>query len=384
MSNGLYSGNNQLPKMTRKEYLKEYAEITEYYEKLRKEESKYMPICVAMAIVNIALLIYLFCVKNILGVIVVGALNGSWKYRRFLRRMGYDSNLKTTVTMLLTLMFPLGGLLNRKKAINEKEQERLKELEDKKALCISLGTYDTGDENAVCDNFPVAVSEEEEYDFFNKPQRQYVDLEAYGEQSIETPRTEVVGEVPIVKEDISHIPNSMFDQNVDSFAEGEAMNRDYLHHIYGESMDFLNKDVRLTRTKYYEMREKIEESFTNSISYERKKMIIITIIYVVLLVIAVFSIAISLSYFEIFMEFNAKKYFENVDGNMLRGTWGAGGFFFGVGWMILTISTGFFCAFVYSTIKNVRQYKKKRERALELLEENKYEQMLLGLYDAGR
>ncbi len=186
------------------------------------------------------------------------------------------------------------------------------------------------------------------------------------------------------KPDISHIPNSMFDQNVDSFAEGETMNRDYLNKIYGESMDFLNKEVRLTRTKHYEMREKIEERFANNIKNERKKMIIIAVVYALVLIVAVFSINIALSYFEIFIEWNAKKYFEYVDGNMLRGLWGAGGFFFGVGWIILTISTGFFGAFVYSTIKNVRQYKNKRERALKLLEENKYEQMLLGLYDASR
>ncbi len=186
------------------------------------------------------------------------------------------------------------------------------------------------------------------------------------------------------KEDISHLANRMFDQNVSSFAEGETMNRDYLHRIYGESMDFLNKEVRLTRTKHYEMRENIEESFSESINHERKKMVMIAIVYAVLMVFAILSIVISLYYFDIFIEFNAKKYLEHVDGNMLRGSWGVGGFFFSVGWMILTISTGLFGAFVYSTIKNVKQYKKKRKRALEILEENKFEQMLLGLYDASR
>lgn len=186
------------------------------------------------------------------------------------------------------------------------------------------------------------------------------------------------------KEDISHLANRMFDQNVDSFAEGEAMNRDYLHSIYGENMDFLNKEVRLTRTKHYEMREKIEESFTNSISYERKKTIIIAIVYAVVLVVAISLILMSFSYFNIFMDLNVKKYFEVVDGSMLQGAWSAGGFFFTVGWMLLVVSTSFLGAFIYSTIKNVRQYKAKRARSLKLLEENKREQMLLGLYDASR
>ena len=186
------------------------------------------------------------------------------------------------------------------------------------------------------------------------------------------------------KEDISHLANRMFDQNVDSFAEGEAINRDYLHSIYGENMDFLNKEVRLTRTKYYEMREKVEENFIKSKKQEQNKLIILVVIYAVLLIVSISLITIALSYFDVFMDLNVKKYFEVVDGSMLQGTWSAGGFFFTVGWMLLVVSTSFLGAFIYSTIKNVRQYKAKRERSLKLLEENKREQMLLGLYDAGR
>lgn len=186
------------------------------------------------------------------------------------------------------------------------------------------------------------------------------------------------------KEDISHIPNSMFDQNTASFVKGETMNRDYLYEIFGESMDFLNKDVRLTRTKHYEMREKVEQKFAKSVKDEKKKFLILLIIYVILLSVAIFSISIALQYFQFFVEADSQKYFVRVDEDYLRGTWGAGGFFFGVGWMILTISTGLFGAFLYRTIKNIKEYKEKRKRALEILEEDKFEQMLLGLYDASR
>ncbi len=185
------------------------------------------------------------------------------------------------------------------------------------------------------------------------------------------------------KPDISHIPNSMFDQNTATFNEGETMNRDYLHQIYGESMDFLNKEVRLTRTKHYEMREKVEENFNDSVKHEKKKFAIILVVYVVLMAFAIFSIAISIEFFQGFVIVDSQKYFADVKYNP-RSLWGAGGFFFGVGWIIFTISTGVFGAFVYSTIKNVKQYKEKKIRALKILEENKYEQMLLGLYDAGR
>ncbi len=186
------------------------------------------------------------------------------------------------------------------------------------------------------------------------------------------------------KPDISHIPNSMFDQNVNSFTEGETMNRDYLNSIYGENMDFLNKEVRLTRTKYYEMREKEEKRFSDSIKQERKRLAIFLIVYAIILVIALSLILMSFPFFEIFMDLNVRKYFEGVEEAMLRGSWSAGGFFFGVGWMLFTISTSLLGAFIYSTIKNINQYKENRERALKNLEESKYEQMLLGRYDASR
>lgn len=136
-----YTGNNELPQMTRSEYIKEYTKITEYYEKLRKEDKKCYPISIIMAIVNVALLIYFICVKNVVGVIVVGALNGSLRYRRIIRRMMYGDNLKTTVMSMLVLMFPLSSLLSRKEIIDKKEQEMLQRLEDKKQFCIEIGTY---------------------------------------------------------------------------------------------------------------------------------------------------------------------------------------------------------------------------------------------------
>ena len=186
------------------------------------------------------------------------------------------------------------------------------------------------------------------------------------------------------KPDISHIPNSMFDQNVDSFAEGETMNRDYLHHIYGESMDFLNKEVRLTRTKYYEMCEDVEKTFAESLQQEKKKLIIVSVIFLGLIIFAIASFCVSSHSFDVYHDLYKQSFYEWIDKADVRAYWAMGGLFFGMGWIVLVISVTVFGAFAYSTIKNVRQYKKKRKRALEILEENKREQMLLGLYDAGR
>lgn len=186
------------------------------------------------------------------------------------------------------------------------------------------------------------------------------------------------------KPDISHIPNSMFDQNINSFTDGENMDRNYLNRIYGESMDFLNKEVRLTRTRHYEMREDIEKTFAESLQQEKKKIVIVSVIFLGLIIFAIVSFCVSSHSFDVYHKLYELSFYEWVDRAILRAYWAQGGLFFGIGWIVLVISVTVFGVFVYSTIKNVRQYKKKRKRALEILEENKREQMLLGHYDAGR
>ena len=186
------------------------------------------------------------------------------------------------------------------------------------------------------------------------------------------------------KPDISYIPNSMFDQNTASFFRSETMNRDYLYHIYGENMDFLNKEVRLTRTKHYEMREKIEKGFAESIRYEKKKMVIVTAIFLVLVIFAIVSFGLSADSFDKYEEIHKLSFNEFVDRKYVRAYWAMGGLFFGVGWIALVTGVTGYGVLVFNAIKNIKQYKKKKERALEKLEESKREQMLLGRYDASK
>lgn len=184
------------------------------------------------------------------------------------------------------------------------------------------------------------------------------------------------------KEDISHLANRMFDQNVDSFTQGEAMNRDYLHQIYGESMDFLNKEVRLTRTKYYEMCEKIEKRFAESIKYEKNKMVVVTAVFLVLIIFAVISFCISDNSFDKYYKLYNLSFYEYLDKNIIRGYWAMGGLLFGVGWIALVTGITVFGMLVYNSIKNIKQYKKKQENALKRLEQTKQECMMMGTYDA--
>jgi hypothetical protein len=132
------------------------------------------------------------------------------------------------------------------------------------------------------------------------------------------------------------------------------------------------------------MREKIENGFAESIQYEKKKMVIVTAIFLVLVIFAVISFGISADSFDKYQELYELSFVEYMDKDIVRAYWAMGGLFFGVGWIALVIGATGFGLLAYNSIKNVRQYKKKREKVLEKLEESKREQMLLGLYDASR
>lgn len=144
MSNGLYNGNNKLPTMTRSEYVDEYSELTAYYEQQRQEEKRYLPIYIAITIVAIAVIIYCVLAQNIVGIFILWVLTAPLNYRRFLRRSGLSWKEITQSAMVTTLLFafPLGSYINRIKQINKKEKQKIQALEDKKAFCISIGTYD--------------------------------------------------------------------------------------------------------------------------------------------------------------------------------------------------------------------------------------------------
>ena len=144
MSNGLYNGNNNFPTMTRSEYVDEYSELTTYYEQQKQEEKKYLPFYIAITVVAIAVIIYCICAQNIVGIFILWVLMAPLNYRRFLRRSGFswkEITRSAMVTMFL-FAFPLGSYINRIKQIDKKEKQKIQELEDRKAFCISIGTYD--------------------------------------------------------------------------------------------------------------------------------------------------------------------------------------------------------------------------------------------------
>ena len=138
----------EIPRMTRSEYVKEYTEITTYFEKERVKERKFLPLYIVFAILNIALIVYLLVSNYFTALLVVSALNGGTLFlgrSRFSRRTryyNYGKRVKAGWMMTFGMVvFPLGSLLNRVKQLNEAEKRMLDDLEERKRQCIMLNTY---------------------------------------------------------------------------------------------------------------------------------------------------------------------------------------------------------------------------------------------------
>ncbi len=145
MSNGLYSNNDGLPTMTRSEYVEEYNDIIKYYEQLRMEEKKFLPFYIIATLIVVVLIIYCICTKSVVGILIMGlfVVPFNRRHRRFLRHSGLTTEeISKSTGLLFFFAFPLIGYVVRTNQINNKEKELLQELEDKKAFCISIGTYD--------------------------------------------------------------------------------------------------------------------------------------------------------------------------------------------------------------------------------------------------
>lgn len=84
------------------------------------------------------------------------------------------------------------------------------------------------------------------------------------------------------------VKSDMFENNLNTFGEGEQMNRDYLVHLYNEDMSFLNKEIRMTRSGYIKMYSDIESSYQNRKKETTKQLIPMVIMYVIAIAVAIF------------------------------------------------------------------------------------------------
>lgn len=192
------------------------------------------------------------------------------------------------------------------------------------------------------------------------------------------------------KKDISQDYNSIFDQNNSNFLEEDNMNRDYLQMIYNDNMDSLNKEIRMTRTQYYQKYQKIVDDFEKEIKTYKKNLKIFTIIMLVCVGFGLFSLYMSLDFHNLYREAYREIAFSTLEtgsdndqkvaefirmGIAVFGTTAT---------IFLLIGLTEFLFFGGGTIKHILRLKKNREKALRHLEDMKKEMMLLGAYDASK
>ena len=176
-------------------------------------------------------------------------------------------------------------------------------------------------------------------------------------------------------ENKSEVKINMFENNLNTFSEGEQMNRDYLVHLYNEDMSFLNKEIRMTRSGYIKMYSDIESSYQNRKKETTKQLIPMVIIYVIAIVVAIFLRVISKEFFgleDLWMFGNSRKMAAYI-----------GGIFLGFSRVIFLSTSTILTAYVVKMIKTLKRFDRYREYALTKLEENKAECMSAGQYDAG-
>lgn len=172
------------------------------------------------------------------------------------------------------------------------------------------------------------------------------------------------------------VKSDMFENNPDTFIEGEQMNRDYLVHLYNEDMSFLNKEIRMTRSGYIKMYSDIELSYQNRKKETTKQLIPIVILYVIAIALAIFLRAVSKEFFalEDLWEF----------GKPRKTAAYIGGIFLGFSRVIFLSTSTILITCAVKIRKTLKRFDKYRENALTKLEENKAECMSAGQYDAGK
>lgn len=168
----------------------------------------------------------------------------------------------------------------------------------------------------------------------------------------------------------------MFENNPDTFIEGEKMNRDYLVSLYNEDMSFLNKEIRMTRSGYIKMYSDIESSYQNRKKETTKQLIPMVIMYVIAIALAIFLRVVSkefLALMDLWMFGDSRKLAAYI-----------GGIFLGFSRVIFLSTSTILTAYVVKMIKTLKRFDRYRENALTKLEENKAECMSAGQYDAGK
>ncbi len=161
------------------------------------------------------------------------------------------------------------------------------------------------------------------------------------------------------KPDISHLANSIFDENI-VYEEHGPVGREYFDAVHHGELKPNTDQIVMTRSMYNKSVMKIEENTKAEIK-DAKKYVPLYVLIVVLLY--VLTVAINTVCHNVGLE-----PFLRLSG--------------GVSAAALMIFPTLIFFFTFTTIKRIKNAKRAREKALKRLEESKQECMIVGTYDA--
>lgn len=161
------------------------------------------------------------------------------------------------------------------------------------------------------------------------------------------------------KNDISHLANRMFDENI-VYEEEKPLGREYFDAVHHGDLKPNTDHIVMTRSMYNKSVMKIEENTKAEIKEAIKYIPIYVIIEILLFIL---TVAINTVCHNIGLEPLIR----------LSG---------GVSAAALMILPALIYLFTAATVKKIKRAKKARENALNRLEQTKQECMMMGTYDA--
>lgn len=162
--------------------------------------------------------------------------------------------------------------------------------------------------------------------------------------------------------------------NIDTFSESEKMDRTYLKELYGENMDFLNKEVRITRSEYISKYNEIGKNYSERKRELLKSLAVVVAVYAVAIVLAVVFRIISNEFFDLMLISDA--------GNPRKAAAYITGIFMAFSRVIFLSTSAILIITVITSAKNIRRFNRYKKHSLEQLENRKAECMSAGQYDA--
>jgi hypothetical protein len=164
--------------------------------------------------------------------------------------------------------------------------------------------------------------------------------------------------------------------NIDTFSESEKMDRTYLKELYGEDMDFLNKEVRMTRSEYISKYNEIGKNYSERKRELLKSLAVVVAVYAVAIVLAVVFRIISNEFFDLMLISDA--------GNPRKAAAYITGIFMAFSRILFLSTTAILIICLVTALKNLKRLNRNKKFSIEQLENRKAEFMSAGQYDAGK